>query len=60
MWLLEAPPPTLICVFLLHELQGLADGLHLLTRAYVLDPANVGVLVMLAHCCLIKGEHDKV
>ncbi|KAF5837236.1 hypothetical protein DUNSADRAFT_4626 [Dunaliella salina] len=40
--------------------EGLADGLQLLVRAYTLDPTNVGTLVMLAHYCLIKGEHDKV
>lgn len=40
--------------------QGLADGLQFLVRAYTLDPTNVGTLVMLAHYCLIKGEHDKV
>lgn len=32
----------------------------MLVRAYALDPSNVGILVMLAHYCLIKGEHDKV
>ena len=53
--LLKHPPPyhpTLV--------QGLADGLKLLTRAFDLDPGHVGVISLLAHFHLLKGENDKV
>jgi hypothetical protein len=40
-------------------MQGMADGLALLIRAYELDPTNVATLNMLAHYCLLRGQYDK-
>ncbi len=39
--------------------QGLADGLKLLMRAHELEPGHVGVLNLLAHLCLLRGDSDK-
>ncbi len=41
-------------------MQGMADGLKLLVRAYELDPHHVGVLNTLSHYCLLRAEYEKV
>ncbi|KAL6746592.1 Paf1 complex component [Haematococcus lacustris] len=39
--------------------QGLADGLKLLVRAYELDPTHLGVVLLLAHYCLLRGNYQQ-